>query len=499
MTEPRTDRHDPLRDLLRHTAEACSLGARPPGAPLVAAGRSRRWAPLTAAAAVLLVAVASIAVTVHRGSSAPPAPTLAATARVVQQTARDSRDSDAGPPVSYDPPLPLDQLSACTADAVTATLDLDEGVLRLDHHERRRACALPAALGLDLPGVDVRELPQPDVPNPPRYDGRYLTTDGVTRNATWSGACTQLPAAGRLQGLDVPVAVTGTPPDCGPGAARLDLGPAHQAGKPGAVVPADRRALRVDVDLPEDPSPASVDYLVHLTNTGDRPVSLRPCPTYSYLVMLDPGGGSGDRGRLPCEQLPDTLAPHQRVDLQLTTQLFATTDPGPHQLTVTWSIAGTPPGTARATVRDRPVVELPDVPYLAPGADVPAPSSFRYLFSGAFPVALEGPRTVAAGSVLRYRAVLTNGSGRPDVPLQPCPAWTETLVLAPKASETPTPLVRRGAVDCARAPAVVRGGERIAFEMELTVPADTPAGSYQLFWQLHRGVDSDPFDLEVTG
>jgi hypothetical protein len=105
---------------------------------------------------------------------------------------------------------------------------------------------------------------------------------------------------------------------------------------------------------------------------------------------------------------------------------------------------------------------------------------------------------VRVGDTLRYRAVFTNPEGGPVVPLTPCPAWTELLAQAPKVTNRPDIVERTGAVNCAQAPAKIGPGQQIAFEMERVIGPDTPPGAYQLYWQIHNGLVSAPFDLEIV-
>lgn len=502
---------DRLAELLMHTADQQTLGAvAPPMPPEWAppvqvrarpAARWRAWAPVAAAAAAVAVAVPVVLV----GQAAGPGSITAAGAAVaIDPAGGDIRSDDAGTPLVAGTPARSRGQEPCLSRDVRAVLDLAAGRLRVGLATKTTACSFDAAVQLELDGVAVEHLTQPDLPNPPSFEGRRLDADGVLLNTAWRGGCT-LPEAGLLRGVGtepVRVEVTGTPSGCsGEGAPVLEVGPAHREGSAGAIVPADRAGLRVALSLPERAQDAErVSYTVTLTNPTGAPVSLRPCPTYTYSLAIADGTGSSSRGRLPCEDLPVELAARSAVGLVGQLHLPALSSEGSSQAAVSWQIAGPVEATATTLVVRSEPRELTPVPYLAPDRGVaPAASGFRYRSTnGAFPIRIHGPSTATAGAVLRYRAVLTNPSGADPIPLRPCPGWTETLVLAPAVATSPTPAVRRSAVNCSQAPHSVGPGERIAFEMELTIPANAAAGPHQLFWAIDGGIDSEPFDLTVT-
>jgi hypothetical protein len=500
---------DRLAELLAHAADQHIQGAAPPPIPPAwqasrhryALGARRAWAPLAAAAAV--VAVALPAALISQTSS--PDPITVAGSGVMIESAGLTRllSSDAGTPdlLSLGTAAP-----PCASEHVGGVLDLKAGQVRIELAPETNACTVGAGLRLELDGVAVEHLTQPDVPNPPSFDGQLLDATGVLLNAEWAGSCTAIPAGGVLSGIGnspVAVAVTGRPANCDEGSpAGLAVGPAHRQGSAGAFVPADRGGLVVEVSLPEEVRDAErVAYTVRLTNPTADPIGLRPCPTYAYSLRLAAGTGFGGRGRLPCDRLPSSLPGRSAVELTGELQL-PTPEAGTASgdATLVWEIAGPEEATATTRVVRSAQRELAAVPYLAPEqASAPKPGDFRYRSGGgAFPVRIVGPDTVAAGEVLRYRAVLTNPAGADDIPLRPCPGWTETFVVAPKAASNPTPSVRRAAINCPQAPNSIGSGETIAFEMELSVPASTEPGPYQLFWQIDGGINSGPFDLTVT-
>jgi hypothetical protein len=500
---------DRLAELLAHAADQHTQGAAPPPIPSAwqvrsrahGPGRRRLWAPLAAAAAVVAVAVPAAVLSQRSG---PDPITVAGPAVSIEpvETAR-LLSTDAGTPnlMSLREAAP-----PCASQNVGGILDLKTAQLRIELAPKTNACTIGEMLRLELDGVAVQHLTQPDVPNPPSFDGQLLDASGVLLNADWTGSCTATPTNGLLRGIGnspVAVEVTGRPTDCSEDRpAGLGIGPAHRPGSAGAFVPADRAGLRVEVSLPDEVRDGErVAYTVRLTNPTPKPIDLNPCPTFRYSLRLADGSGGGNRGRLPCDRLPTALPGRSALDLTGDVRLPATeAGTASGEATLVWQIAG--PEEASATTRVvRPAPrQLAAVPYLAPEqAPAPTPGIFRYRSGGgAFPVRIEGADTVAAGEVLRYRAVLTNPAGAEDIPLRPCPGWTETFVVAPKAASNATPVVRRAAINCAEAPERIRAGETITFELQLVVPEATAPGPYQLFWQIDGGIDSGPFDLTVT-
>jgi hypothetical protein len=433
-------------------------------------------------------------------------------ARPLQQVG-EAVPAESGPHLRFlptDAGLPADAHFAprpnvpdCTDSDLTAVLDL-AGERLLITPRAQQACLLPDDLRVTVPDqVTVVQDRQPAVPNPPDFGGQFVHSPGVALNARWSGPCERTPTSGTLTGTGLSLGFTtkGTPASCGAGEETLHLGPAHNSGGPGAVVPEDRADLEVTLQLPKEVRRgAPFDYRVAVANPSDHDVALRPCPTFATSYQETGHGGGGSYGRLPCAQLPDVLHARQQI-VVLMTGRTQTVEPATAEsrtsAELTWQISGTDPATGRLEVVDRPPKALAPVPYLSPSGASPAPSTFRYTpGNGAFPVVIEGPASVRVGEVLRYKAVFTN-SGGPVVPLRPCPGWTELVAQAPKVTNRPKIIERSGVIDCVHAPDQVNPGEQIAFEMERVIGTDTPPGAYQVYWQIHNGMTSAPFDLEV--
>jgi hypothetical protein len=465
----------------------------------------RRLAPALVAAAVVAVVVPTFTLLDRPSGQAVPLQRVGEPVVVNDSEAVNFQAGDAGLPASAGafPPNP-DNVGPCDPGQLTAVLDLASEQVRVEPRQNT-VCLLPPDSRVELPPpVSVVLDLQTAVPNPPVFGGRLVQSGGIAFNADWSGRCDVLPSSGSLVGvgLRVPLPVTGTPPSCGAGGPMLRVGPAHAARRPGAVVPADRAGLAISLQLPTEVSSGKdFTYDVVVANPSEHTIALRPCPTFS-ATFRGPTGGSGGGGRLPCDRLPGRLEARTKLVLVMHVRT-SNAEPTKTEIraegNVRWGIAGTPEATGTLSVVQHAPEQLPAVPYLAPTGQPPAKSSFRYPGgNGAFAVILAGPARVRVGDTLRYRAVFTNPEGGPVVPLTPCPAWTELLAQAPKVTNRPDIVERTGAVNCAQAPAKIGPGQQIAFEMERVIGPDTPPGAYQLYWQIHNGLVSAPFDLEIV-
>jgi hypothetical protein len=90
-------------------------------------------------------------------------------------------------------------------------------------------------------------------------------------------------------------------------------------------------------------------------------------------------------------------------------------------------------------------------------------------------VSLETPPTVNAGDTLTYVADLTNPTDGP-ISLSPCPGYIQS-------ARSPTPVKDLYALNCVPVGAIAAHGT-VRFEMRMQIPADTPAGSLTIFWNL---------------
>lgn len=489
---------DRLTELLEHTADAWSRGPLP-APPQVQQRRARTWlAPALAAAACVAIVAAAAGVATHRGSDAPAFADLGPPVPVDLQAV--PREDDAGLP-TVGPTLPA---PPCTPEDVRARFE-GSGLLVSG---TGRSCRLPEGL-TPLGGTELRvtQRVQPDVPNPPQFGGRGLFSQGITSAAAWTGAC---PEAGAVllmapgwRGTRVPV--TGRPSGCGGTAdPALALGPAHRSGVPGGSVTADRAGLQLTLTAPERTiAGGRLDFALAVRNPTSTPIALRPCPTFVFDLHADQGGWGSGIGRFPCDRLPELLRPQTELTLGFGQQLPTPTAGqagGPASLTLT--IAGARTATTTLEIAPAVITERVTIPYAAPSPGY-RPPFVRGVGSrsGAFPIQITAPTSVRAGDVLRYRAVLTLP---PDegLSLSPCPGWRESFYPAPStgaAKSAAGSVARTGPVTCSQAPAALKAGSEVTFEMELSIPADTQPGPYQVVWQLLNGLNSAPFDFTVTG
>jgi hypothetical protein len=105
-------------------------------------------------------------------------------------------------------------------------------------------------------------------------------------------------------------------------------------------------------------------------------------------------------------------------------------------------------------------------------------------------VQVEVPKAVEAGAVLRYVVALTNPTSH-DMVLSPCPSYQQGLGAAGKAIR---------ALNCETVRSIA-AGQTVRFAMQLDVPADTPAGPSQVYWNIAAVSDvmisaSAPIEVE---
>jgi hypothetical protein len=90
-------------------------------------------------------------------------------------------------------------------------------------------------------------------------------------------------------------------------------------------------------------------------------------------------------------------------------------------------------------------------------------------------LSIETPTSVNAGDTLTYVAALTNPTDRP-INLIPCPGYIQS-------ARSPTPVKDLYALNCVPV-AAIAAYDTVRFEMRMQIPADTPAGSLTIFWNL---------------
>jgi hypothetical protein len=98
------------------------------------------------------------------------------------------------------------------------------------------------------------------------------------------------------------------------------------------------------------------------------------------------------------------------------------------------------------------------------------------------------PATAIIGRDLTYAVTLTNLGDQPAV-FDPCPTYTEDLLVGGKRLKAPTD--RSYALNCTAMAAALAPGATISLEMRLPIPGNVPPGPAELLWSLDPG---GPFD-----
>lgn len=180
----------------------------------------------------------------------------------------------------------------------------------------------------------------------------------------WRGSWCGSPAARlRLTAVDgatggrtvVSVPLTGGSPSCA--ASRAGSGyivPGLIGGPESPVQPAPPAwvSLRATIELPATArGDEPVSYRIRLENTGDRPVTLSPCPAFSTLHWGNALSGGlqviGGGGELPCGRV---IVPAGVLQVPLT--FDARQNPyGRGVVQVEWAMAGVPTAEGRVRIR----------------------------------------------------------------------------------------------------------------------------------------------------
>ena len=96
---------------------------------------------------------------------------------------------------------------------------------------------------------------------------------------------------------------------------------------------------------------------------------------------------------------------------------------------------------------------------------------------------ISAPTTAGPGQDLAYTVTLANPLGT-DVPLNPCPAYTEFVGSGTETVWIAT--IRNYYLNCDTATSIP-AGKSITFEMRLQLPADQPAGAAKFGWSIQGG------------
>ncbi|TML51946.1 MAG: DUF4232 domain-containing protein [Actinobacteria bacterium] len=220
------------------------------------------------------------------------------------------------------------------------------------------------------------------------------------------------------------------------------------------------------------------------TNTGSTPCLLRGYPTVSAdapdgrRVVLHPRLGSTFAGSLS----PSDLAAGGHVFLDFGTSDCGCTCLRPHPTRYRYLAFGLPHGGA---VRGGRLTLIKDCYLEMTGFGLPerlAEPRAKPGTAGTLRALLRLPRTVRAGTVLRYTVELVNPTSR-TVTLSPCPSYTE-------ATFTPTAhTARRFRLNCESVHAIPAHGHT-RYAIQLAVPRDA-SGFAKLGW--HLDTPTGPF------
>lgn len=364
-----------------------TIAAEPPGPPVLPLGldlvrRARRRRRLrqqgAVAMAVLTTAAVATPLAVIHGRSGPVR--LAERSEPPRLRAPSTLPREFGAAAPVLGPVrgvagPMQQPYCRAADVVGSAELLASpygalGIVRL----RGDKCSLEVDPGsitlLDSAGRPLA-VPVRDEAN--RNPGRVIRPDvaqaagEVTVGFAWRGSWCGSPADRlRLVAVAKParartvvtVPLKGRSPACAePGRAPGYLVPGL-VGRPDSPVqppPPAWAALRATVELPRTAGgDEPVSYHVVLQNTGDRPVTLSPCPDYSTLiagsVLASSHGAAGglvatEGGKLPCGRV---LPPGGSLQVVLASSY------GPYAkgvVHIEWAMAGVPTATGQVRIR----------------------------------------------------------------------------------------------------------------------------------------------------
>jgi hypothetical protein len=501
--------------LLRAEADRLSVGVTPPPLDLLARRGSRRLMPVAAAAAVVLVAGAAFAATQSFRQDRGPVPiTQFGSVVPYDKDAPSAKFGDVPPPIQVltgrggDQPIPYanDGNPLCKGSDVAATLDLasgeDAGRLKLRWTRQTKdfiTCRLhddaPKVVLYDASGAELAQstyTTQPPVTNPPAVGPRYLFDKGRETAFTWTSNCGGPAVRAEVSGLtseSFRADVTGVQPTCDgrTSAPRLGLFGGDE------VAPADREGLQVRLTAPASvPAGTIVRLVAEVANPTREPISLTPCPTWLFEQAEARVGSGGRSTRMPCDQLPTSLASGSAVRFEIEERLSNVTPDvrGVLPLKLRFGIAGTKPWEGSVDIDhgtpNEPVATVPwkDTPK-PPGEAMTAPPAIgtKFPLASLHPT-IEGlPESVRRGETMHYWVRVTDmATGGEPTSLDPCPGFVQFL----QWGRAHPAVEDEHYVNCAAAPAGIAHGTSIRLDMELTIPSDAPLGSTSLTWKLGK-------------
>lgn len=338
---------DELASLLKQTAPEPPHAIDPES--IISAGRAHRraWLVAPAAAAVIVLAVATlVALVVHRPGSRPaatgPSPsngTSTATAVPAPPSGYRAREFRLAGPLGEVPiigPAVIPR-ATCTAKQITAsaatrrTIGGVLGVVRLrgdvvaNDSGYPLRCSLPISHGPSrLIAADGRSLPvrlaNGNARYPagnPRSDLPLASGDAIWGFAWFGSACDDRAVALEVplkQGGSIRAPLRGPQPLCSSGGSVLVDGIAGRPGEPVQPARPEYAQLRLSGHIESGTTPYRVAPIkLTLRTVGTNPVPLDPCPAYSSSVWANARnggfGGTYKLGALACTQTVRVIRP----------------------------------------------------------------------------------------------------------------------------------------------------------------------------------------------
>lgn len=331
----------------------------------------RRLAPLAAAAAVLAVAAGAGLVLQNSGVREPgPADPGEQVIPFVDQQ-----------PVEADVPPPalgggaIGSQAGCSSESVTARIVWSRSPdapaeLRGEIRVMLTGDLLATGSGCGLASQDPElvllgpadgqvgpkstVLQPPAAPQPPQMPSRYVSPErDVVVPVALSGSNCVRSSAGSVLGLGpsfIGINFEGDKLPCDPAMPPSDgtlaLAPPRTEGTPAALLPADRKGLRVTLELPEEAIPGKpLRYLVRVANPTTSPISLNPCPAYQTVFGWSDTESTSTfsgTGRLNCDAAPDALTAGEELVFEMIQTKWqpSSATRKPVKLAIRWGIAG---------------------------------------------------------------------------------------------------------------------------------------------------------------
>jgi hypothetical protein len=129
---------------------------------------------------------------------------------------------------------------------------------------------------------------------------------------------------------------------------------------------------------------------------------------------------------------------------------------------------------------------------LTAGAFAPVPPPTPVYEPQAVSVVLSVPPTATTGGDLAFTVTLTNLGSAPAM-LNPCPTYTEDLIVADRALKPPAP--QQFLLNCAAIGNALGPGASATLQMHYAVPTSIPPVPVELVWGMDPG---GPFDASTT-